>query len=589
MTLSDHPVLARALALRRGGRMGEAITALQSACVDPKADPRCFGLLGQYLLEIGRVPEAVEAARRAYAGAPDDPRAADLFGNALLLARRPEEALAVFERRAAASPDDPRAILGLCGALHGVGRFEGIEARLARAAELDPRNPMPWHNLGVVLRDTARAHESVTAWSEACRRAPEDAALARELAFTLNYREDAAIAEVDAAHRAVGRLIERSARAVELPARDRDPERQLRVGFLSGDLRTHSVAYFLEPLLKHRDRERFRAWLYSCRPEADETTTRLRGLADGWRDVWSMNDASAAAAIASDKIDVIIDLAGLSPTHRLGIMAHRPAPIRATYLGYPNTTGCASVEYRIVDGVTDPPGAERPGPEELIRIDGCFLCYDVPAVPEPAGESGVPAAHPGVVTLCSFNHIFKLNPWCLSAWAEVLRRVPASRLVLKSRNLGNATAQRNVLGMLPGVDPSRVVFADRVATREGHLRSYLACDLALDTFPYNGTTTTCEALAMGVPVLTMLGSSHASRVGASVLRAAGLPELVAGDRGEFVERAVSLAGDPAALGGLKARVRPALLGSMLTDGVGFARRFEGVLRGLWRRHAGGAA
>jgi predicted O-linked N-acetylglucosamine transferase (SPINDLY family) len=404
----------------------------------------------------------------------------------------------------------------------------------------------------------------------------------------LNYDGHLSAATLFDAHRA---LDERYGRAVFRPdahANDRGAERRLRVGYVSPDFRSHSVAHFLEPLLRRHDRNAVEVFCYAEVNWPDARTECFKQLADHWLLTVGMSDEEVAERIRRDRIDILVDLAGHTASghaakSRLLVFARKPAPVQMTWLGYPNTTGLKAIDYRMVDEVTDPVGeADAFASETLVRLSGGFLCYggdDGPPAPGP-----VPSLTTGTVTFGSFNSPPKLSPATLDAWAQVLARLPEARLLLKGKPFADAATRALYHDRLAerGVGPERVELAPWLP-EQAHLALYDRLDIALDPFPYNGTTTTCQALWMGVPVVALRGDRHASRVGASLLTQIGLPELIADSIGAYVEIAVALAGDPARLADLRHSLRRRMLASSLCDAAGFARKTEHTYRTMWRR------
>jgi protein O-GlcNAc transferase len=355
------------------------------------------------------------------------------------------------------------------------------------------------------------------------------------------------------------------------------------VGYLSPNFRHHSVAFFIEPVLEHHDRSHFHVFAYSDVYSGDAVTQRIAGKVETWRDVSRLGTDQIAAQILEDKIDVLVDLAGHTSFRQMLLMSMRVAPVQATYLGYPNTTGLDTVDFRLTDDVADPQGkADSFASEKLVRLPRGFLCYRPPAsdgMPEP---TVAPALSKGFVTFGSFNNLNKVSPRTMDLWASILREVPRSRLYLKARQLADPTAQA---GMAEGFQ-QRGVEADRVSTfpwagsQNEHLRLYNEIDIALDTFPYNGTTTTCEALWMGVPVITLYGNTHRSRVGLSLLRRCGLDELAAATADEYVQRSAALASDGQRVQRFHSELRSILSSSSLVDAAGFCTHLESAYRGM---------
>jgi predicted O-linked N-acetylglucosamine transferase (SPINDLY family) len=342
------------------------------------------------------------------------------------------------------------------------------------------------------------------------------------------------------------------------------------------------VAFFLEPLLEHLDRSRVRVTGVDVTGgTGDDVTQRLRQRCEAWRDLSLMSDHAAAAALRDDGYDIIIELAGYTAGSKIGAMAYAPAPIIVSYLGYPCSTGMPGITHRIVDSLTDPPGAEAFATETLVRLDPCFLCYRKPFdAPPPRLER---RSGEGVV-FASFNAIMKIQPPTLDLWARVLAAVPESTLLLKFRGLDSPRAKERLTQALAdrGVDQRRLEIVDHHENHAQHLRLYERVDIALDTFPYHGTTTTCDALAMGVPVITRVGETHAARVGLSLLSAVGLSDLAASDDEAYVDAAQRLARSPTRLAELRATLPERLAGSPLCDEKAYALRFMQALEGMAR-------
>jgi predicted O-linked N-acetylglucosamine transferase (SPINDLY family) len=364
--------------------------------------------------------------------------------------------------------------------------------------------------------------------------------------------------------------------------RDRaDPDRRLRIGYVSRDFRLHSVAYFIEPVIAHHDRAGYGIYCYYLAADHDDTTQRLSQSADVWREAHGASVDEIAARIYADEIDILVDLGGHTKLNRLGVFSRKPAPVQATWLGYPDTTGLASIDYRITDTVADPPGlTDEIHTERLLRLEPPFVCYQPPHE-SPAVDLRETA---GDVVFGSFNMLIKLNGPLIDMWAQILKAVPDSRLLIKSGLLEHDEAVWRVHERFEkaGIARSRVELRALTQHRMDHLAAYGEVDVALDTFPYNGATTTCEALWMGVPVVTLAGESHMSRVGASLLTAVGLSNLISASTAEYVQTAVALGRDPALRRALRAGMRDRLAASALLDHAGFTRKLEGALRRAWR-------
>lgn len=569
--------VASAAALAEEGRLEQAVALLRRAAAGRDRPLAPHLLLAEYLTRMGRHEAALFHARQAQALAPARWEGPAAVGLALQGAGQWPEAESAF--REASRLDEGAAMarsnLGLL--LQQRGAYEEAEAEFEAAIAADPATPVYAGNLALLLVETARVEEAAALLREALRRFPGVASLHSNLAFALNYLQDRVDPrEVLEAHRAFGAALPGAGpigRAV-----DADPERRVRVGYVSPDLRAHSVARFIAPVLEHHDRARFAVTCYHVSAKADAVTARLRGLGHAWREAGGMTDADFAALVRADRIDLLVDLAGLTAGTRISAMAMRPAPVQVTYIGYPNTTGVPAIYARLVDKVTDPPGSEMLATERLVRLPGCFLAYRPdPDAPEPALDAE------GPVTFGSFNALAKVSPATVDLWSRVLRAVPGSRLLLKARALADAPTQARVRGWFghAGIDPDRLELLPQTRDVAEHLTMYRRVHVALDTTPYNGTTTTCEALWMGVPVVTLLGRTHAGRVSASLLGAAGTPEWIAADAESFVSIAAGLAGDRGRLLEARRGLRARLAGSSLLDGAGLTRRLEQAYRALW--------
>jgi predicted O-linked N-acetylglucosamine transferase (SPINDLY family) len=603
------PAPQAALDAYRLGRLDQAEAILRRAVAKDPRDADALNVLGVVLSQLGKAEQARFALERSLAVRPDNPATLANLGNALLLAGESAAARGAFERALALSPDLETAWLGLGPALHNLGDVEGSIKAARRAVELSPGDASALQNLASALT-AAGGEEQVRAATAALGRAlsmaPGKASLLANYLLGLHYDPAVTPAEIFAEHVArAKRFVAANGVVPTLAgafANPREPERLLRVGYLSADLRGHVVARFMEGVLRGHDRAAFHVTAYQ-NGLVDAESRRLAGLCDQWREVLAMSDAALKAMIARDRIDVLVDLSGHTDGSRPGLLAQRAAPVQVTYLGYPNTTGLAGVDVRVTDAVADPAAmgsAADLATERLVRLSRCFLAYtppaDIPAV------AGLPLLRAGHVTFGCFNGAPKINAPLIELFARVLLAVPGSRLILKNRALSSPERQAWVRGVLDraGVGAERVDLLAWEPSGAHHLAAYHRVDVALDSFPYGGTTTTCEALWMGVPVVTMAGANaveaadaaavvggHASRVGASILSAAGLAELVTRTPEAFVACAAGLAGDVPRLSALRETMRDRLSASPVGDAVSLTRALEGVYREAWRRHCAG--
>jgi predicted O-linked N-acetylglucosamine transferase (SPINDLY family) len=361
-----------------------------------------------------------------------------------------------------------------------------------------------------------------------------------------------------------------------------DPERPLRVGYCSQDFRNRSAGHFAEPIITHHDKALYQVFLYHNTISEDELTTRLKSHAQVYRNVWGVDDKKMAEQIRKDGIDILVDLSGHTGCGRIVPFVVKPAPIQYTYMGYPNTTGLPQIDFRIVDWYTDPQGSEHLASETLVRMDGCFLCYTAPHHAGPVKPA--PETANGSVTFGSFNTLTKVSKHVLEVWAKVLHAVPNSRLVLKALALSSPNTKDRIWSTLAsfGIAKERVDLFAETKGKSEHLDTYAKVDIALDPWPYNGTTTTVEAMYMGVPVVSIAGNSHVSRVGVSLLTNLGTPELIAKDEADYVRIAADLAADRPKRLHLRDTLRSTVESSVLCDHAGFTRRLEAHYRSAWR-------
>jgi predicted O-linked N-acetylglucosamine transferase (SPINDLY family) len=572
-----------------------------------------------------RWPDAEAAYRVLLARWPQNAEARNNLGFVLFRQEREAEALVEVEAALALDPGYVDAKHNLATLLDHAGRQEQA-LRLAREVAAERPDDSSAHAMvGNILTKMGQPQAAIPHYREAVRRDPANAAAHSSLLCVLHYAGRAAGYPPDAifaAHRDFGEQHRPSVLPPREPAMV-DGARRLRVGYVSPDFRSHAVAFFFEPLLEAHDRSAFEVFCYANVRRPDAVTDRLRVQSDCWRDISGLSDDAAAALIRDDGIDVLVDLAGHTADNRLPVFARKPAPVQVTYLGYADTTGLPAMDYRFTDEWADPPaasgsddcpagtgeaaraagagpltppaGTDRWHTEELVRLPGGFLCYQplLEAPPVAAPPSDAPDAA-GRVTFGSFNNLAKVTPETIGMWAGVLRAVPGARLVLKSPAFDAETVRERVVREFGrhGVGADRLDLLSYVPGMANHLALYARVDVALDTFPYNGTTTTCEALWMGVPVVTLAGETHVERVGASLLTRVGLADLVAESPEAYVATAVALAHDAARRRTLRAALREQLRRSPLMDPLLLTRSIEQAYRAMidyWRETAGQGA
>ncbi len=577
MGLVDSHIRQAMTAMEQGRPEAARAVLLRALAREPRL-PTIHQLLATACVAMGLHDAAEFHLRGAIAL---DPSFADfhaMLGATLSNVGRFEEAEAAITEAVRLAPSNADALVVLGQIRRQRGRFAEAEDALRRATEIAPGHSGAHAAVASLLIEVGRPEDALAAARAGVEADPSHAEAAMMLAVALNYAAGVGAEEVFEAHARAGAVIEALAGDVPRPPLvDPDPARRIRVGLLSPDLREHAVARFLEPLLTARDRSAWHVTCYHTSPVVDATTARLRQASDRWRAGADAPDSRLAAWIREDRIDVLIDLSGYMAQHRIGLMARRPAPVQGTYLGYPHSTGLRRIDFRLVDDLTDPPGADALATERLVRLSGGFLCFG--GIREPGPVTRDPGAGPTVFG--SFNTLGKVSAQTLRLWAGVLAASPGARLRLKAAGLSDARARAlfSERAARAGIDPERLDLLPATRGYGAHLSAYADIDVALDTFPYHGTTTTCEALLMGVPVVTLAGDRHASRVGVSLLTGAGMPENAAASEREYIAIAARLAQAPPA----REAVRRAFLASPVCDAGRLARAFETAVRGEWAR------
>lgn len=600
-----HGVCAMRLAigLNATGKFEEAERHLRTALqLEPKLGEAWFHL-AMVLRSLGKTTESLEAAAKSVQLKPEFAEAHDLLGSITVLLKGYAAGEPHFRAAVRLAPKYALAWCNLGLTLNQLGKLREAAEALTRAIDCDPKLARAHAGLGVVWERHYRLADAITCYRNAIAVDPKLPDAWSCMLLGMHYLPDVSRESLWREHQAYGRVFvaedksqrfqQASPATGNAPAAPcsgsrslpvaKWPDRPLKIGFLSPDFRAHSVAYFLEPLLAHLDRSRFRIELYYDYNIDDWMTERLRSLADGWHPVAGMLSDTLAKMIADDKLDVIVELSGHTGYNRLPIFARRLAPVQVTYLGYPNTTGLPTIDFRLTDEIADPEGeADAFNAERLVRFSSTAWCYSPPKQAPDVAEP--PSVARGIApTFGCFNNVAKINEPTLVRWASILQRIPGARLLLKGHGLGETELQETLLARLAnaGFSQGSVVLLERTKTLAEHLSLYAQVDVALDTFPYNGTTTTCEALWMGVPVISLAGDRHSSRVGLSLLSAAGHRELVADSWDEYCDRAARLAVDAPELVRLRGALRGALHRSQLLDHASQAARFGEALLRMW--------
>ncbi len=504
------------------------------------------------------------------------------FNRASLLGtqNKSEKAIADYQQALRLKPNYSEAYSGMAVAFYQMALADAALECCRKALDLDPKLAECYDTMAGSLHLQGRGEEAIAAYRKAVELRPDVAAEYSNLLYSLNFVASANPADVFAEHLNWARLHAEPLTARAAPhANDRSPERRLKIGYVSPNFCDHAVNFFVEPVLTSHDHGPFEIFCYSDVSNPDAVTERLRGAADHWRDVCGQSDERVADLIRNDRIDILVDLTGHIANNRLLAFARKPAPIQVTYLGYQNTSGMSAMDYRLTDQQADPPGLTDPFyTERLVRLPRAFFCFRPPDEAPPLKR--LPAKKFGQITFGSFNSSKKLTPETIDAWLHVLARVPRSRLLVLAHRGGYLENHLRELAQSRGLERHRVELYDKRA-RADYLELQQRADIALDPFPFNGHTTSCDSLWMGLPVVMLRGNSYASRFGASALVNVGLESLIADSVEQYIEIAVELSSDLDRLAELRGELRQRMADSALLDPQGFTRNLERAYRQMW--------
>jgi protein O-GlcNAc transferase len=596
---SAHNCLGTLLAQLK--RLPEAVASFQQALCSEPDNAEYHYNLGLAMNELGKHEAALLQFRQALRCKPDYPEAFNDLGNALVMAESLDEAVNSFQQALRLRPGFAQAHSNLAKALQSQGRLEEALQHCRQALRLKPDLAEAHHNLGFALLEHGHLSLALASFRQALAIQPDLEAAQWNYLFCLNYDPEADPDAVFAEHVRWGQKQLEVASCQLSVARSQSPtssetltdnwqlttdsftDRRLRLGFVSPDLRLHPLTRYFEPVLANLDRRQFDAFCYAEVKQPDAVTNRLQSLATAWRWTCRLADAEVAQTIRSDRIDILVDLAGHTRNSRLAVFAHKPAPVQATWLGYMNTTGLTTIDYRLTDRVLDPPGQPIRDTEELVRLPHGMCCFAPPA--DAPDVTALPAHDRGQVTFGSLNALFKLNNKVFDLWSRVLLAVPAARLLMFHDKLTTAAGE-NIRQEFAG----RGVGSQRLVLRQGscapgYLGVYSEIDMGLDVFPCTGGVTTCEALWMGVPIVSLCGVRPAGRNSAALLARVGLADWAVGTPEQYVENAVRWANDLGSLADLRNGMRHRMMAT-ICDAKGFTRDLEEVFRALWRRRCG---
>jgi len=569
-------------------KLEAAAQSYRDALAFKRDDPDAHNNLGAVLYALGRVEEAVNHYRAAIALDPSYVEAQLNLALALKAQGKLGEAISCLRHALALKPDFAEAHNGLGLALQEQGGLEEAITHYRKALALKPGLIETYNNLGLALQEQGKLDEAIRHFRQALQIDPHYDLAQCNLLLAMSFHPEVAPPQYLAAARHYGdSMMARAKPYTAWHTRPAARDLPLRVGLVSGDLRSHPVGYFLESLLEHLNPARVELLAYSSNPQEDALTARIKPRFVAWNLIAGVSDEAAAHKIHEDGIHILIDLAGLLAHNRLPLFARKPAPLQVSWLGYWASSGLPTMDYLLVDRLSAPESQREYFTEKLWYLPDTRLCFTPPVAVTQLEVSPLPALRNGHITFACFQRLFKINDGVLAAWGKIFRALPQARLRLQSKQMSCPVARAQLLRRLSdaGIVAERIVLSEP-SGRERYLAAHAEVDIILDTFPYAGGTTTCEALWMGVPTLTLAGDRVIARQGASMMACAGLKEWIADDTDDYVSRALELAADVDGLVQLRAGLRQKVLASPLFDAARFALHLEGALHAMWQEKMG---
>jgi predicted O-linked N-acetylglucosamine transferase (SPINDLY family) len=583
--------LQAATQLHAAGRLDEAEARYRALISRDPANADALQLLGLVHWQRGQNEIAEDFIRRAIAIKPDVPRFHNNLGLVLAAQRRAEEAASAYRASLAISPDYAAAHGNLAVALCALGNFTDAVTHAQRAKSLEPGSAEIAKQFRIIMNlasndevkignvsgDSGNIQAAIVHYRRAVELNPENGAAHDNLVYALNFHPDYDAGQIAAELKLWNAVhADPFLKGIRSHSNSRDPDRRLKVGYVSPDFFAQAECFFVAPLLENHDRERFEIHCYSSVRKPDELTQHLREVVDVWQDVLNLSDQALSEKIRADGIDILVDLTMHMSFSRIRAFARKPAPVQVCWLAYPGSTGMAAMDYRLTDARMDPPNRPAGYAEKSVYLPDCWCCY-APL----AGVEITPRAD-GPIRFGSLNHSRKLGDATLNLWAKLLSRIPDSSLLLLVRSEDQRGHIRKLF-IEAGIKSDRIQFVGSM-DRLDYLRLYNRIDIVLDPLPYNGITTSCDALWMGVPVVTLIGKTAAGRAGWSLLSAAGLGDLVADTPDRFIDIAVQLAASPSRLAEMRRNLRDRFIRSPVMDAPRFARNMESAYRQMWNSY-----
>lgn len=565
------------------GQFDEAILHYQKSLQLNPVFAEAHTNLGIAFYKKGQLDEAITCYKEALEINPDSAILYNNLGLAFEVKGQRDQAIICYQKVLQLDPDFAGAYGNLGNILLDNGNLNEAIDCYQKTLQLNPNSAEAITNIGIALCEQGKLKEADTLLRRAVQINTDYSVGFSKFLFFINYNYAYDAETIFIEHQKFSKqFAEPLSYTITPHIKNQKLNGRLKIGYISPDFRRHPVAFFIEPVLMTHNQDNFEIFCYSDVIVSDEVTKRIQGYSNQWRNITGMSDQKAAEIIRNDRIEILVDLAGHTEHNRMLLFARKPAPVQVSMIGYPATTGISAIDYKIVDCYTDPPGmTEQFYTEKLIRLSESFLCY-LPEKDSPKVDN-LPALTGGYITFGSFNKFAKVSLKVLSLWIEILKTIPDSHLIMKAKSLADRSTREYVIDTFKhaGISEERIELLPFKSSARHHLEVYNRIDIGLDTFPYNGTTTTCEAAWMGVPVITLAGNTHASRVGLSLLTNIGLSELVALTPDEYVKIAVDLAKDLNRLKSLRKGLRDMISHSPLTDAKKYTANLEKSYRRMW--------
>lgn len=577
--MNSNLKLEKGLEAYKNGNLETAKEILLSVLQTEQNIVKAIFTLGLILFSEKKYQKAYTYLKQA-SELTDDPKVLAHYGTVLYRLGKYSEATKQYSAILNQDPNNIGVLNNLCAIKILYGHLSEAFELANRVISIKPDYIDPYINLGNISKDMGNIEESIAFYKKALSIDPSNKIALSNMLLAFHYRSydnSTIFNEHIKWEQQVPKInIDSKSHPLSL-------NRKINIGYLSGDFKKHSVSYFIEPILANHNKEEFNIFCYSDVQRPDPVTLKLKGYPVNWRDIYRMYDRDVFSKIQEDKIDILVDLAGHAGNKRLRVFSTGAAPIQITYCGYPDTSGLSNMNYRITDTIADPEGSEMYYTEKLLRMKHSFLCYR-PSQKTPQVQP-TPAIKNGFTTFGSFNHISKLSDETIKLWAKILQQNKNSRIILKAKQFSDNLTMENFLLKFKknGVSENRVDLINHTSDHNAHLALYNNIDIALDPFPYNGTTTTCEALWMGVPVITLYGNNHASRVGGTLLTNTGLKSLVVKDKESYFRTAIFLSQNTEQLNSLRLGLRQTFASSPICDGQNFTKELEQLYKMLIKK------